>query len=84
MSIRSLKLKYNEEIRRFSMESLNVVEGRVSLEDLKNIVRKTFVELEDKEFTLSYKDEEEDVITVSTDGNDSEYIPRLLFYTAFI
>ena len=67
MSIRSLKLCFNGEIRRFSLESLKVVEGTVSLDDLKTVVRNTFTELKEKEFILSYKDEDEDVITISTD-----------------
>jgi hypothetical protein len=67
MAIRSLKLSFKGEIRRFSLESLNLVEQHVSLEDLKSIARKTFEELVDKDFTMSYKDEEHDVITISTD-----------------
>lgn len=72
MSIRSLKLSFNGEIRRFSLESLKVVEGKVTLADLKQVVRETFVELEKKEFILSYKDEDEDVITISTDVEVNE------------
>jgi len=72
MAIRSLKLSFNGEIRRFSLDSLNIVEGNVSLEDLKKVVRSTFVELKEKDFVLCYKDEDEDVITVSTDAEIEE------------
>jgi hypothetical protein len=69
MPLRSLKLRYKGVVRRFSLESRHVVEGRISLEELKVQVRNIFADLEDKEFKLTYKDEDDDIITILTDGN---------------
>lgn len=69
MSIRSLKLCYQGSIRRFALESVNLSEdGSVSLAELKEVVRNTFQELEHQDFALTYKDEDDDIITVLKDG----------------
>lgn len=73
MSVRSLKLCYDGEIRRFSLESINIdIEGgktsSLCLEHLKEVVRNTFQRLKHEDFTLTYFDDEDERITIKTDG----------------
>jgi hypothetical protein len=68
--VRSIKVLYNDELRRFAIAGLrDRVSGQVTLDSVKELIRRGFPELALKDFALKYTDDEKDVITVSTDGN---------------
>jgi len=74
MALRSLKFCYNGEARRISIHASahlfrqGFVHGGVTLDQVKSMASTTFPDLTDKNFDLKYKDEEQDIVTVSSDA----------------
>mmetsp|Transcript_6149 Transcript_6149/g.11543 ORF Transcript_6149/g.11543 Transcript_6149/m.11543 type:complete len:1190 (-) Transcript_6149:311-3880(-) len=66
-SLKSIKLNFQGEMRRVSLDQCFGSEKSPSMKELKTLVRKSFKVLSGSKFSLQYADEDKDVITVSTD-----------------
>jgi len=73
VKVRSIKLCYQNDIRRLPLETLKKMSGDSStLDNLKALVTKTFPSLNGREFHLKYTDDESDTITVTTNDELEE------------
>jgi len=84
VKVRSIKLCYQEDIRRLPLETLKKMSGDSStLDNLKALVIKTFPSLNGREFHLKYTDDESDTITVTTNGTPHTVILILFAQIVF-